>query len=332
VSRPLFGRAFNTGERAEFRVKVAEHNDGSDVTIPVTVLRGAKDGPMVAITGGVHGDEYSGWAVLRLLMPAIDPAALAGTIIALPVTNPFALYAESPVNTLDYEYMNLNRIWPGQAGGFLSQQMAHVVFDGGLRIADYIIDIHDGGKDLLARYLIIAGTPQVRARVQPRALQMARWFGHGYPIRDMELGDAEIRMGRRGALYEAAGAAGIPVLMPELGGGGRIDPALVAQGTAGTLNVLRGLQMIPGSLEGTDLPQPIVRVSDWLQPTRGGFSISQVELGALVDADQVLGTVMDAYGRVVETLRAPYRSVLLDVRHVTAVHPGDLMYHCGRLE
>jgi predicted deacylase len=332
VSKPIFGRTFNTGERSEFRVKVAEHNDGSDVTIPVAVLRGARDGPTVAIIGGVHGDEYSGWAVLRALLPTIDPAMLAGTIIALPIANPFAMYAESPVNTLDYEYMNLNRIWPGHARGYLSQQMAHVVFDGGLAPADHIIDIHDGGRDLLARYLIIAGTPEVRARVHAKALQMARWFGQGYPIRDMELGEAEIKMGRRGALYEAAGAAGIPLLMPELGGGGRVDPVLVSQGTAGTRNVLLGLQMIAGTPQGADLPQAHVRVSDWLQPTRGGFSMSQVELGAVVEAGQVLGIVMDPLGRVVETLRAPYRSVLLDVRHVTAVHPGDLMYHCGRLD
>jgi predicted deacylase len=332
MSKAVFGRVVDAGARAEFRVKVAEHNDGSDVTIPVAVLAGARPGPTLVVAGGVHGDEYAGWAVLRALLPSLDPAALAGTIVGLPIANPFALYVESPVNTLDYEYMNLNRIWPGQAGGYLSQQMAHVIFDGCLKHADYIIDIHDGGRDLLARYLIIAGTPEVRARVQPQALQMARWFGQGYPIRDMELGEAEIRMGRRGALYEAAGAAGIPLLMPELGGGGRVDPALVAQGVTGTRNVLIGLRMIAGAMEGADRPQPMVRSSDWVQPRRGGFTISHVGLGDVVEEGQDLGAVMDPFGRVAETLRAPYRSVLLDVRHVTAVHPGDLMYHCGRLD
>ncbi|MBI4278127.1 MAG: succinylglutamate desuccinylase/aspartoacylase family protein [Armatimonadetes bacterium] len=327
----IFGRNIAAGERAQFRVKVAEQNDGSDVTIPVIGVRGTRDGPVLALTGAIHGDEYAGWNVMRTLLPAIEPRRLRGTVVALPITNPFAFYGESRVNKLDYEFLNLNRIWPGDPNGFLSQVMAHRIFDGCLRHASYIIDYHEGGRDFLARYLMIGGAEAVRQKVYAQQERMARWFGQGIPIRDITLTEEMVRMGRWGTLGEAAGLLGIPTLVPELGGGGRIWDHFLQDGVRGTRNVMIGLEMIDGPMEGTDQPQHVARTGQWARPAHGGFVINRVELGDVVEEAGILGEVLDPYGQVVETLRAPFKSVILDTRFTTAVHPGDWTFSCGRI-
>jgi predicted deacylase len=96
-------------------------NDGSPVEVPVIVVNGAHDGPVVWLIGANHGDEYNGPAV-----------------IGVPVVNPLGFYSVSRTVTLDYEHFNFNRIWPGDPKGLLTQRIAHAIFtecvdQGGLR-------------------------------------------------------------------------------------------------------------------------------------------------------------------------------------------------------
>ena len=43
--------------RFDGALKVAEHPDGSPVEIPVTIVRGAEDGPVMWMHACVHGDD-----------------------------------------------------------------------------------------------------------------------------------------------------------------------------------------------------------------------------------------------------------------------------------
>jgi len=327
----VFGRTIPRASRVEFRTKVAEQNDGSDVTIPVMAIGGAGDGPRLVLMGAQHGDEYSGWNVMRAVFAGITPERLRGTLVGLPITNPFAFFGESRVNKLDYEFLNLNRIWPGNPEGFLSQRMAHVIFDQCLRRATHIIDFHEGGRDFLARYMIIGGTEEIRAKVQPQEAEMARWFGQGIPIYDTHTTEAMTRLGRWGMVSEAAAHLGIPVLVPEIGGGGRVWDNFQTDGVRGTRNVMIGLGMLDGTMEGNEAVQHMAPFTTWARPSHGGFLINRVDLGAVVAEGDPLGDLLDPYGKVVETLQAPFRAVIMDTRFTTAMHPGDWAFHCGRL-
>src|SRR2546423_5315854 len=53
--------------------------------IPVVVINGAKPGPVLALVSGAHGTEYASIIALEKLIPAIDPAQLAGTVVLLPL-------------------------------------------------------------------------------------------------------------------------------------------------------------------------------------------------------------------------------------------------------
>src|SRR6476469_5598517 len=62
---------------------------GSDsaLDIPVAVIHGARPGPVVAFVAGSHGTEYSSIIAMQRLIPRIDAAKLAGTVIIVPIIN-----------------------------------------------------------------------------------------------------------------------------------------------------------------------------------------------------------------------------------------------------
>src|SRR5690606_26017363 len=92
------------------------------VGIPVVTLHNG-EGPSVLLTGAIHGDEYEGPVILRRLASELAPERIRGTIVILPYCNLPALRAGARVSPLDN--LNLNRIFPGNAGGGPSEMLAH---------------------------------------------------------------------------------------------------------------------------------------------------------------------------------------------------------------
>ena len=79
------------GERATGMVPV---NLGSaTVQIPVVIINGARPGPRVGATAGIHGAEYVSIAALRRVAMSLDPAEMTGSLVASLVSNPAAFAA-----------------------------------------------------------------------------------------------------------------------------------------------------------------------------------------------------------------------------------------------
>ena len=54
---------------------------GGDLTIPLRVLHGRREGPVVFISAAIHGDELNGVEVARRLLAEIRPERLGGTLL-----------------------------------------------------------------------------------------------------------------------------------------------------------------------------------------------------------------------------------------------------------
>ena len=66
---------------------------------------------------------------------------------------------------------------------------------------------------------------------------------------------------------------------------------------------------------------------------RGGYFLPAVPPGATVAKRQVIGRVMDAYGKLVEEIRAPARSFIAAiVRDNRAIHSGTMVAECCAIE
>ena len=54
--------------------------DGSELRLPLHVLKGAKPGPTLGLTGLIHGDEaLPSVAIIRRIFELLDPNELSGT-------------------------------------------------------------------------------------------------------------------------------------------------------------------------------------------------------------------------------------------------------------
>ena len=94
------------------------------ITVPVCVINNG-EGPTVTLTGGVHGDEYEGPVTLLNLAREIDPAQVNGRIIMIPCLNLPAVQSGDRCSPIDD--LNLNRVFPGNANGTVTEMVAHYI-------------------------------------------------------------------------------------------------------------------------------------------------------------------------------------------------------------
>src|SRR5512134_1171477 len=113
------------GERASGYLEVPAGVD-SGTRIPITVVRGARPGPTVALIAGTHGVEVAPIVALQRARATIDPARLAGTVLLVHVAN-LPSYLRRTVYYSPIDGKNLNRVYPGRAGGTVSERIAHVI-------------------------------------------------------------------------------------------------------------------------------------------------------------------------------------------------------------
>lgn len=114
------------------------------VRVPLCVICGPRPGKTVVAIGGTHGDEYEGPVGLKnLIRETSAEAVVAGRLIVLPVLNVPAFQAAQRHSPLDGA--NMNRVFPGDAHGTITQRIARFVTDEILTRADVVIDIHAAG-------------------------------------------------------------------------------------------------------------------------------------------------------------------------------------------
>jgi predicted deacylase len=329
LTAEAFGRKVESGTAETFLEKIGEYADGTPISLTVRVAAGAHDGPRMTMLGAQHGDEYSGMEISNRLFDGLDPFELRGSVVSIPVSNPIAFNAaeRASVPSMGYENLNMNRVWPGDPRGLLMERMAAHVWDGAIKGSDFIIDLHEGGRAFMARYLHARGTPETERLVGTQERKLYTLFGQGVPV----LGGVNTRPNMMGSLAIQAGLVGIPTLSPELGGGGRLWEDMVSTGVQGLKNVMIGFGMVSGEPVGSRLEQIVSDGSSWPKTEHGGLMYNACELGAIVEEGTILGVLRDTAGRVLEECRAPYRSVIFDTRYQPTVYPGDWTFHCGRL-
>lgn len=325
----FFGKRVDKGEKVAFKQEVASYPNGDPVSVMVRACVGVKEGPRLALLGVQHGDEYSGMEIINRVMDKVNPASLSGILITVPVSNPLAFNSAERITPpgIGYENLNMNRVWPGNHKGLLTERIVAQLWDHVVKGSDAVLDLHEGGRAFMARYLHARGTEETDRIVGDRVRKLYTWFGQGVPVLD----GVRTASHMMSSLSVQAGLEGIPCLGPELGGGGRLWDDLVQVGVQGVRNIMIAYDMIQGEPVGQGLPQHVASESTWPKTKQGGVMFNSCELGDVVEAGAVLGELRDVAGGTLEKVKAPYRSVIFDTRYTPTVYPGDWTFHCGRL-
>lgn len=122
------------------------------------------------MTAGVHGCEYVGIEALNRLKQELDPAALSGRVILLPLVNPEGFYQGSK-QTIPADGQNLNRMFPGKSDGTFSSQLARVLEETLYPEADFLMDLHGGDVNEALTPLIFFPTAVEKGPFRPQLRQ-----------------------------------------------------------------------------------------------------------------------------------------------------------------
>ena len=139
----LLNRKIKPGQSAKINFNTAKLYTQTTVEVPIIVERSTKPGPVVLITGGIHGDEINGVEIVRQTIAKGMNKPAKGTIICIPVVNVFGflnMQREFP------DGRDLNRMFPGSKTGPLASKVAYQFTEEILPIADYCLDFHTGGS------------------------------------------------------------------------------------------------------------------------------------------------------------------------------------------
>src|SRR5690606_34712753 len=129
-----------------FNIPHSPHEDAWGATrIPLCVIKNGS-GPTAILVGGNHGDEYEGPITLGEIIRDLDPGAVQGRLIILPGLNLPAVLAGRRTSPVDG--LNLNRTFPGNGMGSLTEQITAFLSETVCPLGDAVLDLHSGGSSL----------------------------------------------------------------------------------------------------------------------------------------------------------------------------------------
>jgi predicted deacylase len=309
------------GTRASGFMTVGE-TPTEPIRVPLVVVHGHRPGPRLCLTAGVHAAEYPGIDAVMQTVQRLDPAQLAGTVVAVPVVNPPMFQRRSgflsPIDGL-----NLNRTAPGRADGTISEVLAHVLLNEVIGMCQYHIDCHGGDLgEILWPYsgYALTGDSELDRQGEelarlwsPRIVALYR-EGSGLPP-------------TKGSLTSQATRHGVVSILAEAGSNGTLEPADVEIHMRGMRNVMRYLGMIAGEPDAA---------GERVEPTgqfvvsaqRGGLLRLKIGIGDEIREEQEIAEVCDLFGEVVERIHSPRDGIARLIWAHKAVNTGDPIVKC----
>lgn len=294
--------------------------DGSEACLHLhEVIGSAGDGPTIGISAVIHGNEPTGAQIILELSRLLAEIPLRGRLLILPVANPWAFAVNHRFTPIDE--LNLNRLFPGDPGGWFSDLLAQAISKEFLEKIDVHIDLHSGTDRPTVDYVYLLNDEG-----------LSRSFGASVLYRPKD--------GLTGTTYSGTTKSvtvdkrGIPAAVIELGGGIVDQGPYVERGVDGVVNMLRYL----GAIAETPKPPPsqtVVHSIALIRPSQGGFLETEAPpLGESIAGGAVLGRVFSPYTfDLLEEIVNPVDQGIMILSHLSRnlVQPGDYGYMVGDL-
>ncbi|NKB43159.1 MAG: succinylglutamate desuccinylase [Alphaproteobacteria bacterium] len=320
MPRPSFefgGELVKPGSRASLSLALPNLSTYTPMSMPVHIVHGRKDGPVLFISAAVHGDEINGVEIIRRLLKSAALKSLRGTLIAVPIVNVYGFVTHSRYLP---DRRDLNRSFPGSEHGSLTARLAYTFTEEILDRADFGIDLHTGG---LHRF----NHPHIRANLEdPDTDRLAHVFGTPVII------NANLR---DGSLRQMAAEKEIPILLYEAGEALRFDQLAIQAGVRGIRNVMRAIGMLPErtrTAKRKKVETVEAKGSSWVRAPQAGLFRAIASIGARVVKDDKIGAVADAFGDNETFISAPATGIVIGRAHLPVVNEGDALYHIARFE
>ncbi len=310
------------GQKATGVIAVPAGSDAA-LNIPVAVFHGTKPGPVLAVVAGAHGTEYASIIALERLLGVLNPAALSGTVIVVPLINLPSFEQKVPhVNPVDGKSMN--RFYPGKPDGTQTERASYFITKQVVEQCDHLIDLHGGDLDESLRpysYWTKTGN-EAQDRIS-REMVLAFGLDHIIISADRPKDPMASRY-----LENTASTRGKPSLTAEAGYAGTVEADDVGALLNGCLNVMRYLRMLPGVATVIEHPvwfEQVVTVAS----EQAGIFYPLVRRGTYIEQGMRVGYVTDYLGKPLFEARAPVAGVVLYICAVPSMAKGATIANIG---
>lgn len=304
------------GTRKTIEIPVAKLYTHTPLNIPVEIIHGRREGPVLMVCGAIHGDEICGVEIVRRVVKNSALRHLRGTLVAVPIVNIFGFLQRTRYLP---DRRDLNRCFPGTESGSLGGRIAYLVRTQVMEHVTHIIDLHTGA---INRFNL----PQIRAELEsPETARMAEAFGAPVVI------NAGLR---EGSLRAYADSQDIPVITYEGGEALRFDEVVISSGVKGVVRVMRELEMVPPQ-KTRKTPQKrseIAANSQWVRADIDGIMRPVAKLGQRVRKGQKLAMVADPFGQSETAITSPCSGIVICVNNLPLVNEGEAIYHIARFD
>lgn len=310
------GVSVKPGTRTVVDLELPKLSSQAPMSLPVHVIHGRREGPVVFISAAIHGDELNGVEIIRRVLTTKQLNRIAGTVLAIPVVNAYGLAQQSRYLP---DRRDLNRSFPGSESGSLASRIAHLFMDQIVSRCSVGIDFHTGSGHR-------TNLPQIRADLNDeQTLLLARNFGVpvllNSALRDGSLRASACELGARVLLYEAGEAL-------------RFNELAIRAGVSGVFSVLRTLEMLPTKTRQTaKYREPYIALSSrWERAPESGILRTKAPMGTSVERHDVLGHIHDPTSNEQTPIKARTSGIVIGRLELPVVHEGDAVYHIARFE
>ncbi len=306
------------GSRERVEVPIAKLYTQTPLHIPVEVIHGRRDGPVLLVCGGIHGDEINGVEVVRRLLRTRGLQRLRGTLLAVPIVNVFGFLHQSRYLP---DRRDLNRSFPGSEKGSLAGRVAYLFRTQVLDKASHVIDLHTGA---IHRFNL----PQIRADLENSgSADLAEAFGAPIVINS--------RLSS-GTLRDYADSQGVPVVTYEAGEALRFDEIGINTGVRGIRRVMRALEMLPKETRRQRKKPPkrseVASNSTWMRAETDGIMRPIAGIGYRVSKGQKLAIVADPFGHSEVPVLSSIAGIVVGINNLPLVNEGEALYHVARFD
>lgn len=306
----IAGQEIRPGEFKQIDIDIARLPSHTVIDTPIYVSRGWEDGPVLALTAGMHGDEINGMEIVRRFLDSGLHQPKRGVTICMPVVNVYGFlnYSREVPDGKD-----INRSFPGNRNGSLASRVAYHVMREVIPFVDFGVDFHTGGA-------MKSNFPQIRTVLSnEKNRELARAFHAPFtidsPFRPKSLRKEAARKGKNIIVYEGGESL-------------RFDQEAIEEGIAGTLRLMKHLNMIDWAPEPQQ-ENKIIWSSTWIRSRNSGLFQSNVRCGQMVHKGEWVGTITDPFGEFKEQIKAPETGYVIGLNNIPVINTGDALMHIG---
>jgi len=298
------------GEQEFLDLKIARLPTFTDINMPVRVYRAPEDGPVMLLTGGLHGDEINGIEIIRKMVQDNSLVPERGSVIAIPLVNIYG-FIQSSRGMPDGK--DINRSFPGIRSGSLARLLAYTLMKHIVPVIDIGLDFHTGGASR-------ANYPQIRGVLNDERIRnIAEAFNAPFML-NSNLIDKSFR--------KAAWKKGKPILVYEAGEASRLYSQGIETGINGILRVMKHLGMRKEAPD-TSTPTQELSKSTWLRARRAGIFHAEIDLGCEIRKNQQVGFLSDPFGEKNVPVKTGRSGYVIGLNNAPVVHKGDALMHIG---